>query len=177
MGQFIENVAQLTAVGKLLAHVAQEADVIGPPFRLRLANRDLDREDMPLAVAGVLDPGETHHPPFAGCVVALEIGIVPRGMRGCHQHADIVADRLGLGVAEKLLCCFAEPTDDPGIIDHDHCRGRSFEDDAQLLALRKRGNQAVLQLNVAQAKAPRKRTITAIPAVLSSIPLRPSLQP
>ena len=122
-----------TKLGLLaLRDVVDEAGEDAPFTEPGFADRKLDWKRVAVPVASRRDPPNPDDLALTGFPIMLQISVVPLAVRRGHQHRDILAQDLGLGVAEHLLGSRAEGKDAAILVDDHHRVWHGREDRAQV---------------------------------------------
>ena len=122
--QFLQSRLGLLVLGK----VVRESGEVGLAAGLHLADRQMHRKGRSIPALASHDSADTDDVPFARGSIAREIAVMTRPVRIGHQFADVLADRLLLGIAEQTLGRRAEKLHHAVAVDYDHGVGHGVED-------------------------------------------------
>ena len=126
--QFLQPCLGLLLLGK----VADEACKVGFSTRLHLADGEMHRKRGAVLAHAGHDATDADNASFTGLQVAGEVAVMAAAIRLRHQLADVLSDRLGLGVAELTLGGAREKLHDAMLVDHDHRIRDRIQDRAKM---------------------------------------------
>src|SRR5262249_18354943 len=103
-----------------------------PALDLGFSDSKLHRKGCPVLALACYDAADADDPSLSRSQISPKIAVMLVTVRVRHQHIDVAADDLTLGIAELPLGGLAERPDQPLLIDDDNRVGDRLDDRAQM---------------------------------------------
>src|SRR3974390_1768360 len=102
--KFLQARFRLLPFGKVADEASEKTLLCG----LHLADAELERKGRAILALADHHAADADDAPLAGCLVAIEIGVVTFAIWRRHQNLDVLAEHFGGVITEQTLGCRAE---------------------------------------------------------------------